>query len=178
MAGMEPMKSTTRIAGDDGSSHRARILTIARLPTPARTAVVVELSSAAGTAEAKAHRAAVLAVLTRIAALPGASLADCYCSARPLRDLPIDERRTMPDQADADPETQRRSIARQLAKVGRAAGAKGSGNPTRAVVFVIHLPGWWSPEHAAAFVIQPHWQLVGQDERRQLGLFAGAGAGK
>lgn len=173
---MRPMKSTT-IAADDGTSHRARILTIARLTGPATTAVVVELSSAAGTAEARAHRAAMLAVLARVASLRGARLADCYCSARPLRDRPIDERRTMPEQADADPETQRRSIARQLARVGRAPGARGSGNPTRAVVFVVHLPGWWSPEHAAAFITQPHWRLVGQDERHQLGLFAAGNGG-
>lgn len=165
------MQSTpTTITTDEDTTHRATIDAVARLASPARTRIAVSIKSAAGTAQARTYKAALVAVLSRIAALPGASLVDALCNAKTVASMGADDRRCMATTltaADFDDldvtearaalvDAQRREIQRRLAKVGRPANAKGSGNPTRALQLVIELPGLWQAEHAIAFVCQPH----------------------
>lgn len=163
------MNKPTTIHTNHDTTHRGHVDAVATLHGPSRTVVVLSLKSAQGTAQARTYREALETILDRCQALPGVAIVDAFCSAKTVADLPIEQRRCLPelaadDFADLQPverraalvDAQRRSIQRACAKVGRPAGAKGSGNPTRALTLRVELPGYWNPDHAVAFLCQPH----------------------
>ncbi len=149
------VEQKTRLVGEsrkpmhDGSELDATFVVETTWGTP--TSVVIE-SAGSGRSRNKDYVAGFDRVLERIAALD-CVLLDAHIDTASTRNVPLADRRLDPGEAHAYPISLRRvvdlvglraQLLRSMSRVGRAPGAKGSGNARKQTRLVLEVPGQWT----------------------------------